>query len=466
MSTGDPELVFDSQLGAGTFGQVWLATVRTANGHPNLRAGQAVAVKTMKGGNAQQISDVKKEIDTLQRLHHPNCVQYLGCVNTRHGMGILLEYCDRGSLRALYEEQGALSDEMVRTFLAALLQGLGYLHGKSFAHRDIKSANVLLKGDGTCKLGDFGEAEELRGESGLCCGTYDFMAPEVHEGRGCLASDIWSLGATVWELLLGTLPFPQMGQARSHMFQFAQCFDRATSDEELVPEHPNLCPEALNFVRRCIRRKPNDRPTVFELMKDPYVNGFIDGGADGPQNFRPVRAATTPSGPVVVPAPPLPPDEAEAPPDQVQAAEARNAAADGPQNFRRAEICNARGNAAMVANRHADACGHYLAAILYAPRLAEYHDNLAKACIKTEDSQGAAAAAPAALDRLPLELRAVVLEAIDAAVNKRTGAVTAAAAPPPANEPPAQKRQRLRAEAEMKLQMSLAGEQNQLSGGA
>ena len=126
-----------------------------------------IAVKQIEtdGFFAEQLSNIKLEIDTIRDLNHPNIISYLGTEQSENKIYILLEYADRGSLRQYYQRKGALRESQAASCIAQILAGLDYLHKKGIAHRDIKCANCLLTASRECKLADFGASKNFLHDS-------------------------------------------------------------------------------------------------------------------------------------------------------------------------------------------------------------------------------------------------------------------------------------------------------------
>ena len=122
-------------------------------------------------------------------------------------------YCENGSLHSICKNFAKFPENLVALYMTQVLNGLLYLHEQGVIHRDIKGANILTTKEGLVKLADFGVA--TRKDTGLhessVVGTPYWMAPEVIELSGATtASDIWSLGCTVIELLDGRPPYHEL----------------------------------------------------------------------------------------------------------------------------------------------------------------------------------------------------------------------------------------------------------------
>jgi len=156
--------------------------------------------------------------------------------------------------------------------------GLKYLHDKGFIHRDIKGGNILVDQYGRVKLSDFGAATKIASVATIATttihmgasncvsftGTAYWMAPEVIKqstyGRKC---DVWSVGCTVIEMLAGAPPW-------SHLQPVPALFQIASTDD-LPTFPPKISPECTSFISRCLTRHADDRPTVHDLLKHPFI---------------------------------------------------------------------------------------------------------------------------------------------------------------------------------------------------
>ena len=193
-------------LGKGAFGSVFRAL--------NMGTGEAVAVKQVKLADLpkSELQVIMLEIDLLKNLDHPNIVKYRGFIKTAEALNIILEYCENGSLHSISKNFGKFPENLVGLYMSQVLHGLLYLHEQGVIHRDIKGANILTTKQGLVKLADFGVATRTTTlhESSVV-GTPYWMAPEVIELYGAkTASDIWSLGCTVIELLDGRPPYHKL----------------------------------------------------------------------------------------------------------------------------------------------------------------------------------------------------------------------------------------------------------------
>ncbi|KAK7989548.1 hypothetical protein PG989_009863 [Apiospora arundinis] len=249
-------------LGKGAFGAVYKAI--------HWGTGEAVAVKQIKLVNLpkSELRMIEAEIDLLKNLHHDNIVKYVGFVKSVDCLNIVLEYCENGSLHSICKAYGKFPENLVGVYMTQVLQGLQYLHDQGVIHRDIKGANILTTKDGKVKLADFGvSTSTLSGpdKEAQVVGTPYWMAPEIIELSGATpASDIWSLGCTVIELLQGKPPY-------HHLQAMPALFAIVNDDHPPLPE--GVSSAARDFLMQCFQKDPNLRVSAKKLLKHNWIVG-------------------------------------------------------------------------------------------------------------------------------------------------------------------------------------------------
>jgi serine/threonine protein kinase len=200
-------------LGRGASGNVYRAI--------NFLTGETVAIKSISVQSlpASSLPEIMSEIDLLKNLNHPNIVKYKGFTKDKDNLFIILEYCENGSLQTILKKFGKFPESLVAVYICQVLEGLVYLHEQGVIHRDIKGANILTNKDGSVKLADFGVSSRTptpdiaavanpETADNEVVGSPYWMAPEVIEQSGATsASDIWSVGCVVVELLEGKPPY-------------------------------------------------------------------------------------------------------------------------------------------------------------------------------------------------------------------------------------------------------------------
>ncbi|CBI23895.3 unnamed protein product, partial [Vitis vinifera] len=172
-----------------------------------------VSLLDQGGKGKQSIYQLEQEISLLSQLEHENIVRYYGTNKDDSKLYIFLELVTKGSLLSLYQKYH-LQESQASVYTKQILNGLKYLHEQNVVHRDIKCANILVDVHGSVKIADFGLAKATKlNDVKSCRGTPFWMAPEVvnwkNEGYG-LATDIWSLGCTVLEMLTRRPPYSHL----------------------------------------------------------------------------------------------------------------------------------------------------------------------------------------------------------------------------------------------------------------
>ncbi|PKU37476.1 serine threonine-protein kinase tao1 [Limosa lapponica baueri] len=151
----DPEKLFTDlrEIGHGSFGAVYFAR--------DVRTNEVVAIKKMSYSGKQsneKWQDIIKEVKFLQRIKHPNSIEYKGCYLREHTAWLVMEYCLGSASDLLEVHKKPLQEVEIAAITHGALQGLAYLHSHNMIHRDIKAGNILLTEPGQVKLADFGSA--------------------------------------------------------------------------------------------------------------------------------------------------------------------------------------------------------------------------------------------------------------------------------------------------------------------
>lgn len=215
-----PYLMVDS-IGQGGMGQVFKAE--------HTIMGRIVAVKVLPRHKMtpEAIHSFRREIRAQAQLDHPNLVRALDANEDGNVHFLVTEYVDGTDLRRLVRGQGRLSLQAAASIIAQAAQGLEHAHEKGMIHRDIKPGNILVTNDGRVKVSDLGlvgyfnEPEDSLPTAGKIVGTADYLSPEQIStpDKVTPASDIYSLGCTLYYAVTGKVPFPggtTREKARAH----------------------------------------------------------------------------------------------------------------------------------------------------------------------------------------------------------------------------------------------------------
>lgn len=197
-----------AKLGSGGMGTVWRA-------HDEL-LDREVAVKELTVSGPQheeQIARTMREARIAARLTHPNIAAVYDVVLADERPWIIMQYVPSSSLATVIANRGTLPVATVTRIGLEVLAALRAAHAAGVLHRDVKPANILLTGEGSAILTDFGLATTLddeRPQANVVMGTAAYIAPERARGAPATArSDLWSLGATLYAAVEGRTPFAQ-----------------------------------------------------------------------------------------------------------------------------------------------------------------------------------------------------------------------------------------------------------------
>jgi len=205
---------------------------------------------------------VSREAQVMGRLgDHPNIMTIHDMGNENGQLYIVLPLMPGGDVGNLVEKapEHRLSIEQAIVIAKAVCRGLQYAHAKGVIHRDIKPGNIWLSSDGTPKVGDFGLAlavdlSRLTNE-GMMVGTYHYMPPEQAMGGDITAkADLYSLGATLYEMVTGRPPFT--GD------DMVAVIGQHINTPPVSPSwyRPDLPPALAALIMRLLEKDPNKRP--------------------------------------------------------------------------------------------------------------------------------------------------------------------------------------------------------------
>ncbi len=153
-----------------------------------------------------------QEAKIVSHLSHPYIVGIHEMVEHGADTFLVFDYVDGKPLSAILAEKKRLPLDETKRIMSLVCEAIGFAHGKKVLHRDLKPANIMLDGEGYAKVMDFGIAREAKNTISRfthtdSSGTPVYMAPEQHLGKAVQASDIFSLGVCLYEMMTGRLPY-------------------------------------------------------------------------------------------------------------------------------------------------------------------------------------------------------------------------------------------------------------------
>lgn len=297
MNTKFPQYRRVRRVGGGAFGDVY-------DGHlldqPNTR----VAIKVLKESCPVAVdeeeevrSEVKREVNALRLCGtHPNIVEFLGIgqrAEDPHELGMVFEFCEYGHLRehlATYWLGGQLSEAEVFALMKKICAGLKQIHAAGIMHCDLKPDNILVASGGELKIADFGLTQIIkvitncesttRTLDGLG-GTPGFADPAVWKqylvtgkSRGSRKWDIWSVGAILYELLVGRPFCPTVAEWKT--FVRSANAQRLVDDKIATNIPTGISDDLRSFLVGCLKTETDQRLSVADFYAHPYWKGELN----------------------------------------------------------------------------------------------------------------------------------------------------------------------------------------------
>ncbi|WZY68887.1 integrin-linked protein kinase 1 [Brassica rapa] len=234
--------------------------------------GIQVAVKKLDDKVLSDDDQVRKfhdELALLQRLRHPNIVQFLGAVTQSNPMMIVTEYLPRGDLRELLKRKVQLKPATAVRYALDIARGMSYLHeikGDPIIHRDLEPSNILRDDTGHLKVADFGVSKlvTVKEDKPFTCldTSCRYIAPEVFTSEEYdTKADVFSFALIVQEMIEGRMPFAEKEDSEA-----SEAY--ASKERPLFKAPSKLYPDGLKtLIEECWQDKPAKRPTFREIIK-------------------------------------------------------------------------------------------------------------------------------------------------------------------------------------------------------
>lgn len=261
------------KLGRGSFATVWRGTCA--------KTGVEVAVKEI---DCERLSkklreSLKLEVEVMRKMRDDHILRFIDMETSKDTVYIVLEYCGGGDLSQFIKRRGRVDESAAKRFMRQLARGLRAMRKAQLVHRDLKPQNLLLTSDdlnAELKIADFGFARYIRDSEGMAdtvCGSPLYMAPEVLNYQKYDAkADLWSVGAILFEMLVGTVPFTGQNQV--------QLLRNIQKTEFKIPMHiaRELSPECIALLRGLLHRDAKDRISFEEFFNHPFLKADVGVG--------------------------------------------------------------------------------------------------------------------------------------------------------------------------------------------
>jgi serine/threonine-protein kinase len=246
-----------SPLGSGGFGTVYLAEDTWID--------KKVALKVPHRQHGLDFGELLQEPRLLAALNHPNIVSVLTAEKQDGVFFIVMEYVPGDTLESAIVREGVIELALALDYTCQICNAVDHAHRQGVIHRDLRPGNVLVTENGFVKVADFGTSRflEIAAHGTTVIGSPPYMAPEQFHGRAVFASDIYSLGVTMYQMLTGTLPYETPAPG---------AIGKLMTGELVSPprlRNPRI-PKAVNdVVLRAMKPEANDRyQRAEDLLKD------------------------------------------------------------------------------------------------------------------------------------------------------------------------------------------------------
>ena len=189
-----------STIGSGGFGTVYLAEDTWID--------KKVALK-VPHKQGVDFGELLREPRLLASLNHPNIVTIMTAEKQENVFFIVMEFVPGETLEAVIARDGALDVTLALDYTCQICNAVDHAHRQGVLHRDLRPSNVLVSESGMLKVADFGTSRflEIAAHGTTVIGSPPYMAPEQFHGKAVFASDIYSLGVTMFQIMTGELPY-------------------------------------------------------------------------------------------------------------------------------------------------------------------------------------------------------------------------------------------------------------------
>jgi len=268
--TGEKKMSMDdfdkvSVIGKGSFGKVFLVRKKDD------KSVYALKVLNKKSiVERDEVEHTRYERDILTQISFPFLIKLHWTFQTPEALCFIMDYINGGELFYHLQNEGTFDVERVRFYSAQILASLEYLHSNGIIYRDLKPENLLISNSGNIIMTDFGLSKVLDDESGgkteTFCGTPEYLAPEILEGKSYgTGVDWWSFGTLVYEMLSGLPPF--------YSEDVQEMYTKIlTAEIDYGSEIPD---DAKDLLSKLLDRNPDTRLSEpAEMKKHPFYSAI------------------------------------------------------------------------------------------------------------------------------------------------------------------------------------------------
>ena len=258
-----------SLIGNGSFGKVRLFVERECKSFK-------YAIKTIKKDifNPYNIQCIKREIDILRSLDHPNIVKYFETYEDENYLHIVMEYIPGDNLFQVLTEKlnRKLTERQISKIMSCLLKAVLFLHHNGIIHRDIKPENIVFSDTGnfkSLKLIDFGlSIQQNARKEKRRVGTPYYMAPEMISGNFVKESDVWSIGVIMYILVTGKQPFS--GKTKEEVY------DKVKNGKyDFKTLYYSKCSNLVkDLIKKILVTEPDKRMTIEACLEHSWFKQF------------------------------------------------------------------------------------------------------------------------------------------------------------------------------------------------
>jgi len=269
-----------STIGSGGFGTVYLAEDTWID--------KKVALK-VPHKQTLDFGELLREPRLLATLNHPNIVAILTAEKQENVFFIVMEFVPGETLESIIAREGALDLARALDYTCQICNAVDHAHRQGVLHRDLRPSNVLVTDNGLAKVADFGTSRflEIAAHGTTVIGSPPYMAPEQFKGKAVFASDLYSLGVTMYQMLTGVLPYDTPSPAD---------IERLTRGELLSPprvKNPRV-PKAINDI--VLKAMAPDIPARYQRASELLDDVLAARGADPRGPRRTPRPTPTTEG--------------------------------------------------------------------------------------------------------------------------------------------------------------------------